>query len=173
MRHPGGDALTRRRRLLAWSRYPETPRQLLLELDAEGTDYQVVPDDGLPDPFPESGPILRTVFEDAPQTLTCQDVREEWPPDHTRPSGVTLRTWLKRAVDAGLIAAQGAGRKNDPWRYWLPEREAPWREINPFYDVLEQQARELKRLHCSLHQQHSRDTLPSPGLAEREADPDV
>jgi hypothetical protein len=175
MRHPGGDALTRRRRLLAWSRYPETPRQLLVELDADGTDYQVVADDGLPDPFPESWPILRTVFEDAPQKLTCQDVREEWPPDHTLPSGVTLRAWLKRAVDAGLIAIEGAGRKSDPWRYWLPEREAAWREINPFYDILQQQARDLKLRYQSLHEikEHSRETGPSPGLDDREDDPDI
>src|SRR5207248_8723075 len=34
----------RRRRLLAWSRYDETPRQLVIELNAAGTDYACLGD---------------------------------------------------------------------------------------------------------------------------------
>src|SRR5437588_2432418 len=44
MRHPGGDPLTRRRRFLALSRHAATPRQLLLELNPDGTDYVPVVD---------------------------------------------------------------------------------------------------------------------------------
>src|SRR5258708_9678650 len=36
MRCPGGDPLTRRRRVVALSRHQETPRPLLLELNAHG-----------------------------------------------------------------------------------------------------------------------------------------
>src|SRR4051812_34518489 len=39
MRHPGGDPFTRRRRFLSLSRHADTPRQLLLELNADGTEY--------------------------------------------------------------------------------------------------------------------------------------
>src|SRR6202030_4021287 len=45
MRHPGGDPFTRRRRLQSFSRHAETPRQLLLELNPEGTEYVVLPDE--------------------------------------------------------------------------------------------------------------------------------
>src|SRR5947209_5391611 len=45
MRHPGGDPLTRRRRLLAVSRYAETPRRLLVELNADATEYLTVADE--------------------------------------------------------------------------------------------------------------------------------
>ena len=36
MRLPAGDPFTRRRRLLAWSRFEETPKQMLIELTREG-----------------------------------------------------------------------------------------------------------------------------------------
>jgi hypothetical protein len=39
MRHPGGNPMTRRRRFLSLSRHAETPRKLLLEWSADGTDY--------------------------------------------------------------------------------------------------------------------------------------
>lgn len=34
---------------------------------------------------------------------------------------VRLR-WLDRAVKRGFFNCQGAGRKSDPFHYWLPER---------------------------------------------------
>jgi hypothetical protein len=45
-------------------------------------------------------------------------------------------------VQRGLIAVEGAGRKADPFRYWLPEREAVWKE-DPFYEIFEAQRRQL------------------------------
>jgi hypothetical protein len=42
-----------------------------------------------------------------------------------------------------MILREGTGRRSDPFRYWLPEREAVWRE-SPFYDIIEQQMKDLK-----------------------------
>jgi hypothetical protein len=136
MRHPGGDPLTRRRRFLALSRHAETPRRLLLELNAEGVDYGPVPDP-LEEDFQASWEVLRMVLEDAPQKLTRQDILAEWPPDYARPHPSRLWRWLDGAVHRGLIACEGAGRKADPFRYWLPEREAVWKE-DPFYEIFEE-----------------------------------
>jgi hypothetical protein len=108
MRHPGGDPLTRRR-FIALSRHAATPRHLLLELNAEGTDYLPVataaPDDEtLWEP-------LRLVLEDAPQKLTRQDILDEWPPDFERPERTTLWRWLDR----------GGREPDDPARRIRPQ----------------------------------------------------
>jgi hypothetical protein len=141
MRHPGGDPFTRRRRFLSLSRHAETPRQLLLELNPEGTEYLPVPDAPEGDGQAYWEP-LRVVLEDAPQKLSRQDVLAEWPPDFERPNAATLWRWLDRAVRSGLVAREGTGRKADPFRYWLPEREAVWKQ-DPLYDLLEEQRRML------------------------------
>jgi hypothetical protein len=174
MRHPGGDPLTRRRRFLAWSRYPETPRQLLLELNPEGTDYLPVPDDGVTDDFPEGWTVLRMVLEDAPRKLTRLEILNEWPADFDKPSAKTLWKWLTRAVDGGLVACEGSGRKRDPFRYWLPERLAAWRKKNPFQEVLEQHARDRERLYKALQENTWPDRAPQAGtgLADGDADSD-
>ena len=67
--------MTRRRRFLSTSRHAETPRRLLLELNAEGGDYLPVPDPA-EEEFSSSWATLRIVLEDAPQKLTRQDILE-------------------------------------------------------------------------------------------------
>jgi hypothetical protein len=154
MRHPGGDPLTRRRRLLALSRHAETPRQLLIELNAEATEYVAVAEQQ-----EEDGALweaLRLVLEDAPQKLTRQDIRDEWPPDFAKPSTQTLWRWLDRGVQAGQILCEGSGRKADPFRYWLGATEARWKE-HFLYDVLEEQRRKLNLPFVSLREQKQKD----------------
>jgi AAA domain len=153
MRHPGGDPLTRRRRFLALSRHAATPRQLLLELNADGTDY-VPAADADEDDLQSRWEPLRLILMDAPQKLTRDDILAEWPPDSDAPKATSLWRLLRRAVERGLIACEGAGRRSDPFRYWLPEREAVWRQ-HPLYDLLEQHARTLNLPFESL-QEHER-----------------
>jgi hypothetical protein len=142
MRHPGGDPLTRRRRLLAVSRYAETPRRLLLELNADATDYHTLTDDPTDD-FATNWDPLRGVLEEAPQKLTRRDILDEWPTDFEKPGITALRGWLDRAVAVGMVVCEGSGRKRDPFRYWLPQREAVWKQ-DPLYEVFEEQRRTLK-----------------------------
>ena len=143
LRHPGGNPLTRRRRCLALSRHTDTPRQLLLELNAEGTDYLVLAEEEQEDGFQANWEVLRLVFEDAPQKLTRGDILGEWPADFDRPSATALRKWLDRAVQRGLVVCEGSGRKADPFRYWFPAREAVWKQ-DIFYEVIERQRGELR-----------------------------
>ena len=180
MRCPGGDPLTRRRRLVALSRHKETPRQLLLELNAQGTDYLTI-DDVPADDFAINWDRVRAILEDASQKLTRLDVLDEWPPDFDKPDRATLWRWLDRAVKLGVVACEGSGRKNDPFRYWLPEREAVWKQA-PFYEVFEEQRRTLKLPFESLRERKRKlghdpevggyDTpLPASGFPdEREGD---
>ena len=75
-------------------------------------------------PQPEGGAALRLVLEDARRKLTRLDVRAEWPEDYPKPGLTVLWRWLERAVADGLVLRSGSGRRRDPFRYWLPGREA-------------------------------------------------
>ncbi len=152
LRFPGGDPLTRRRRFLSLSRLPETPRSMLMELNAEGTDYFPVNDD-IVDPFPENWKVVRMVLEDARQKLTRQAILNDWPADFDKPHPVTLFKWLDRAVHEGQVASEGSGRKSEPFLYWLPEREAAWKK-DPLYQLYEQSRKDKKLIDDMLSGAH-------------------
>jgi hypothetical protein len=146
MGHPGGDPETRRRCLYGFSRFKETPRRLLIELNPDGTDYAVVPEDN-DDDFRGSWEVLRMVLESAKFKLTRREILADWPPDFVKPVESTLWKWLQRAGDLGLIHSQGTGRKNDPFRYWLPGQEEKWKDdpIAGYYLAREQVLADLDK----------------------------
>ncbi len=113
----------RRRRICAYSRYAETPRHLILELNAEGVDYLVGTDE-TGTPLARNWPEVHWILAGASQKLTQQSILGELSfirddvPDRT-----TLVRWLKRATKQGVIRCGGSGYRNDPFCYWLPGRE--------------------------------------------------
>jgi hypothetical protein len=112
----------RRRRICAYSRYAETPRQLIVELNAEGTDYLVRTDaEGtlLVQPWPE----LLHVLGQASDKLTAETILQRWPVEEARPERSTLARWLKRATQQGVVCRSGSGYCGDPFLHWLPGRE--------------------------------------------------
>jgi hypothetical protein len=121
MRHPGGNPFTRRRRLTAWSRYDETPRQMLIELSPDGLTYERLADTS--DDFHTSWDAVALVLASAAAPLTRQEIRDAWPPGMTKPHDATLWRWLDRAVELGLAERSGRGTKSEPYRYGgaLPE----------------------------------------------------
>jgi hypothetical protein len=143
----GNEPTDRRRRLLAHSRYEETPRQLVLELTPEGNDY-LVHGDFSADEFTQNWERLRVVLEDAPGKRTRQQLRSDWPADFPCPSDATLARWLQRGVAGGLICQEGTGRRADPFRYWLPGQEARWRQdpLYAFNQLLEEDRQLRERL---------------------------
>jgi hypothetical protein len=103
----------RRRRICAYSRYAETPRHLILELNAEGTDYLVRTDAGgsvLVQPWPAMHHILANAID----KLTQQAILERWPVEGEAPDRSTLSRWLKRASKQGMICCGGSGYRGDP-----------------------------------------------------------
>jgi hypothetical protein len=117
MRHPGGNPFTRRRKLSAWSRYGETPRQILIELSPDGLSYERLADTS--DDFHANWDTVVQVLGACGAPLTRQAIRAAWPPGETRPHDATLWRWLDRGVELGLAARTGAGRRYDPFRYSL------------------------------------------------------
>jgi hypothetical protein len=112
----------RRRRLQAFSRFPETPRRLAIELTPDSTDYIAV-DLPLQQEFAAGWPILRGILALATEKLPRAEIRRRWPGLPT-PDETTLYRWLEEAVTQGLACRDGRGRRNHPFRYWLPEKES-------------------------------------------------
>jgi hypothetical protein len=137
----------RRRRLIGFSRYDETPRELIVELNAEGTDYAAL-GDGAEEEFRDNWIRLRAALAGAPRKLTWHEVVERWPDDDEPPPRTSLRRWLAGAVARGLVRREGAGNRTSPRRYWLPEMEEKW-QADPMYLMYEKDRRareEIARL---------------------------
>lgn len=122
----GPAAEDRRRRLRAFSRYPETPPDLVVELSADGTDYTSLGAVADAD-FTAHWAVLESIFREADNKLTRQTVRRRWAAD-SPPDKATVARWLERAVAQSLLRREGVGHKGEPFRYWLPAREAEWRK---------------------------------------------
>ena len=134
----------RRRRLRGFSRFEETPRDRVIELNAEGTDY-ISHGDFEEEFFVRGWPVLRGVLSEAANKQTRREILVAWPPDHERPGEVTLWRWLERGVGRGVVLRAGSGSRLEPFRYWLPEQEAVWRS-DPIRVLLEQQREARERV---------------------------
>ncbi len=107
--HPGGDPLTRRRRLFTLSRHADSPRRLTLELDEAGMAYRPVAESAEVQLSGGYWELVRVVLEEAPQKLTQQDILLEWPPGSTcRPARRCGACWAGR-WSRGWCCVKGAG----------------------------------------------------------------
>jgi hypothetical protein len=120
--HGRAAADNRRRRLRALSRYDETPRDLVIELNAEGTDYQAY-GSAADEDFAAHWEALQAVLAQAAHKLTRPEIRRQWPAEAV-PADKTLYRWLQAAVGRGLVRQGGRGLRGQPFRYWLPARDA-------------------------------------------------
>jgi hypothetical protein len=118
----------RRRRLHAFSRYDETPRERLIELSSDGLDYSCLGtfEQG---EFAADWEILRGILAAASRKLTCPEILRSWPATRSADRASIYR-WLNRAVDLGFACRDGRGRRRHPFRYWLTGQEDRWR-TNP------------------------------------------
>jgi hypothetical protein len=121
----------RRRLLYGFSRWEETPPSLLIELNAEGSGYRILPEERCTD-FPDYWPLLELVLTEAPAPLTRAQIRDRWGDDPPRPPMRTLWAWLNAACAESLVARSGTGRANDPFKYCLPHRMPAWL-ADPFW----------------------------------------
>src|SRR5207253_1110387 len=104
------DVNDRRRRLVAFSRDPATPRSLLIELNAAGTAYSAIEESLDDEEFSQNWLVLRMVLEDAANELTRQEIHAQWPSTFPLPPTKTLWRWLRHARHRGLIHHTGTGR---------------------------------------------------------------
>lgn len=113
----------RRRRICSFSHYVETPRHLILELNADGADYTVGTDDaGVP--LVRQWPEVLDILATASNKLSQEKILMYWPrSEKDEPDRSTLSRWLKRAAQQGLICCSGGGLRGDGFVYWIPGRE--------------------------------------------------
>ena len=140
------EAADRRRKLFAFSRHDATPRQLVIELDAAGTDW-LSRGDVDEEAFTQSWAVLHTVLAEAPDKRTRQQLLDDWPKEAAAPSPATLHRWLERAVADGTVQRDGTGRSHDPFRYWLKGQEEKWKAADPFWEQRQQDEEILRKLH--------------------------
>lgn len=131
----------RRRRLRCFSRESSTPQTLAFERSTDGRTLQAI---ALPDDFSACWAELRKVFENARGPLSREEVRKDWPPELQRPTANLLWKWLARAQQHGKIVREGTGRRNDPYRYFMPEKMKQWM-ADPIFQM-NRQAREDRQI---------------------------
>jgi hypothetical protein len=112
----------RRRRICAYSRYVHTQRHLIVELNADGTDY-LLRTDAVGTPLVRAWPEVHCLLANTTDKLTLQTILERWPVEENLPDRSTLWRWLKRAMQQGLVCFEGSGYRGDAFVYWLPGRE--------------------------------------------------
>lgn len=118
LRVPRGSSETRRRRLHGFGRFPETPRSILAELNAEGTDYIVLPETAPEDAdFDAALEVLHSLLTEAGAPLTRAEILARWPQGAPPPNATTLWRWLARGCEQGALVREGAGSKVEPFRY--------------------------------------------------------
>ncbi len=121
----------RRRRIAAWSRFEETPRQQLIELSADGQNYRALPDSEAEDVFSRHWPAIERLLAFPPRKLTRQELLTAWRAKASAPAPMTLWRILDRAVQQNLLICEGAGSRADPYRYWLAELPPQWETLPP------------------------------------------
>jgi len=124
-------AADRRRKMLAFSKFEETPRRLVIELNEAGTDYALrtnVTDDDTDEKLARWWPTLQALLADGVLKESRDQIRERWPEDQDKPSSATLYRWLEQALARGLVCRDGAGVRDKPFRYWLKGQEAVWKD---------------------------------------------
>jgi hypothetical protein len=133
----------RRRTLLAYSRYGETPRRRVIELSSTGTDYESL-GDLADEEYRRGWSVLRLVLEQAAKKLTRTELHEAWPTEEAAPTAVTLWRWLERGVAEGTMLRDGKGERNEPYRYWLRGQEEKWAR-EPWGEAAQQAAMDTAR----------------------------
>ncbi len=122
--YPHAGESDRRRRLCGLSRFSETPRQVVIELNAEATDYTCL-GDVADEAFRANWEVVRTVLLAVKGgRLTRKEILAQWPAVEAQPNEATVWRWLERAVAEGTVRREGTGRCNSPFRYWLADAAA-------------------------------------------------
>jgi hypothetical protein len=122
-RAAGGKGPSRRREFHGVGRYPGTLQHVAAELNAEGTDYIVLPDDS-PEP-PALAPTLETLrrlLSESPTPLTRQEILARWPETEPPPRADSLWRTLTRSCELGMFVRSGAGTKGEAFRYGVDKQ---------------------------------------------------
>jgi hypothetical protein len=125
MQVPPGDRLTRRRHFFGVGRYPGTLQHVAADLNAEGTDYMVLPNAAAETASAPALETLRQILSQSASALTRQEILARWPESSSPPHIDSLWRTLARGCELGILVRTGEGTKGDPFRYRLAEDRNP------------------------------------------------
>jgi hypothetical protein len=115
------------RGLIGLSRHPATPRRLVYELDPATGVFTTVGDPQA-ERFRDNWVYLRAVLAPRKSAATHHELLMDWTADREKPPASVLYEWLNRAAEDKLVRRQGTGRRNDPYRYRLPNADDAYRD---------------------------------------------
>ncbi len=108
MRVPGSDRFTRRRCITGVGRYPGTLQRVVAELNADGTDYLLLPDDAMETAGAPCVETLRQILSASPEPPTRQEILDRWPDHEPPPRPDSLWRTLTRGCETGMLLRTGA-----------------------------------------------------------------
>ena len=155
-RYDASNREDRRRVLTAYSRFDETPPEVVIELGDDG--YRTVGDKA----DAKQSDRLQTIAELLPVDnpgMTAEEVHDHWPDDAAipKPGKRTVQADLKHGAAGRRWATSGAGTKGDPLRYSLPIR---------FSQALTLKVRE-SNCNCGKHQARPICVRATAGISSR------
>jgi len=113
------DKNDRRRKLHAYSRYDETPAEVVIELTDDGYQTIGTTADASRD---DRQQVIGEVLSDQ-EWLSPQEIGELWPEDTIpKPGKRTLQQDLKSGYESGRWDRTGQGAKGDPYKYKFDSR---------------------------------------------------
>src|SRR5262245_40549743 len=119
--------IRRRRVVYGYSRHERMPRNQVIELNAEGTDYRslgTLADQEYKDVWER----LRPIFAAGRTKMSQREVMGQLIAGGEEPNRGTVWRWLDQAVTRELLLREGEGTKASPYRYWLPGQEEKWKD---------------------------------------------
>lgn len=116
LRRPEGNHSDRPgvRELQGIGRYDETPERVLIEL--QGDEYVLLGDEAAVAHAEARNAVLDTLPASQSDAMSEADITKA-----TGAKRTTVQRVLKEQVDAGVVGRVGAGKRNDPVRYWKRE----------------------------------------------------
>jgi AAA domain len=112
----------RRRQIVALSRKPETPERLAFEWDPQTCQFTELGDPRARQ-FEENWQQVLLILQKRKKAATHHELLMDWPDEQGKPSASALYDWLNRAHADNRVRRQGAGTRDDPWRYRLTNED--------------------------------------------------
>jgi hypothetical protein len=131
MQIPSGEPGTRRRHFHGVGRYPGTLQHAAAELNADGTDYVVLPDALLATSGLASLETVREILSQSATPLTRQEILSRWPEGESPPRADSLWRLLARGCEMGLFVRSGDGTKAEAFGYEVGAAHANNLSVDP------------------------------------------
>jgi hypothetical protein len=114
----------RQRKLTAYSRFDDTPGELVIELAEDGSGYRSLGTPAAVDRQARWQTIRDRLPGEGPGQ-TAAEVLAAWQPEASKPGKRTLEQDLRQGAEAGCWSMGGGGKKGDPFRFWSNANSIP------------------------------------------------